>query len=518
MIALLRVHLLVFLVLLSGMAEAQGLRPTGTLGRRVAGEVERQYSDAWVIQDYGSSSTAEDLKGRPGRRLQLPQMGKYLKWGGGVWMAGDLIFDAIEWCTNNDSCSQGVEDFLYGKPSAPYGVPSVYRTWTNQGDVELPLSKVCPGSGSFYAHYGPYPDGRTRGPINMSGRYVSVGYNSVTRAIEYKNEENNNVPTNCPAPSQRKLGDLTPAEIAEIVDAVGRYLDSRPDAVRPYLDPAPNANQWADDPYADPLLDTDGDGWTDASEYERDTDPNDPVSKPSPKKPGESDSDGDGWTDQEERDAGSNPNDPNSYPKPVRPSPDRDTDGDGWTDAEERDRDTDPYDPNSKPDGDPDKDPDPEPEPDPECKAGEVLRYGECVPEEEEKECPSGTVLNPLTKKCEREREDSEQADPSHFPPLEPPDAFEGEGLHGHWETVLSRVQEAAEGKFPFGVAAHWFPRDAGGSSMCQSYSATVGELAISAAPCSTEVAGFGRDVVRPALVWLLYASTALAAVRISLT
>jgi hypothetical protein len=70
--------------------------------------------------------------------------------------------------------------------------------------------------------------------------------------------------------------------------------------------PAPNANQWHDNPFFDPTLDTDGDGYTDAEETIAGTDPMDDESVPTVSPwpdpgPGEDpwpDADGDGIPDQ----------------------------------------------------------------------------------------------------------------------------------------------------------------------------------------------------------------------------
>lgn len=71
------------------------------------------------------------------------------------------------------------------------------------------------------------------------------------------------------------------------------------------LQPAPNQNQWYDNPYANPQLDTDGDGWPDWKEVLAGTDPNDensfPTVDPAPDtEPGQDplpDTDGDGIPD-----------------------------------------------------------------------------------------------------------------------------------------------------------------------------------------------------------------------------
>ncbi|WP_293178310.1 hypothetical protein, partial [Oceanithermus sp.] len=92
------------------------------------------------------------------------------------------------------------------------------------------------------------------------------------------------------------------------------------------LDPAPNGNQWFDNPFFDPLLDTDNDGWPDWFEFDLYSDPSNPASQP----PSTADPDNDGFDNATERDAGTDPTDPNSRPDV---DVDQDSDGDGIKDS-----------------------------------------------------------------------------------------------------------------------------------------------------------------------------------------
>lgn len=93
------------------------------------------------------------------------------------------------------------------------------------------------------------------------------------------------------------------------------------------LTPTPTPNQWTDDVETDPNGDLDGDGFTDADEIKRGTNPADPLSKPqSPyteaedfdqdgiKDTEDPDDDNDGATDEEEIASGTNPKDATSKP------------------------------------------------------------------------------------------------------------------------------------------------------------------------------------------------------------
>lgn len=99
------------------------------------------------------------------------------------------------------------------------------------------------------------------------------------------------------------------------------------------FDPAPNINEWYDNPYANPQVDSDGDGWPDWQEVEAGTDPKNPNSYPTVTPDPYQDSDGDGWTDHEERQAGTDPYDDQDYPAGTpNPQPKPDVDGDGIAD------------------------------------------------------------------------------------------------------------------------------------------------------------------------------------------
>lgn len=83
--------------------------------------------------------------------------------------------------------------------------------------------------------------------------------------------------------------------------------------------PAPNQNQWYGNPYADPTIDTDGDGYEDWREAESETDPNDPDHYPTvpvvvPVRP--------------------DPGDPDYDPVRDPSHPDYDPDQDPWRDSD----------------------------------------------------------------------------------------------------------------------------------------------------------------------------------------
>lgn len=203
------------------------------------------------------------------------------------------------------------------------------------------------------------------------------------------------------------------------------------------LSPLPSKNQWYGTPVA-PGEDIDGDGWSDAEEVKRGSDPNERTSVPDTSR----DTDGDGVADRDEDRLYTNPYDPTSTPSPdettdtdgdgVSDADDDDIDGDGWSNDEERSSGSDPRSPTSRPsdmdrDGIPDaSDPDADGDGftnEEELSKGTNPDDPESKPEPEDKPltCAPGSSPSADGKSCAPDKSDDTCKDGEHLDTSTPP-------------------------------------------------------------------------------------------------
>lgn len=272
------------------------------------------------------------------------------------------------------------------------------------------------------------------------------------------------------------------------------------------------------------------------------------------------DLDGDGWADAEEIARGSDPGDAQSVPDPLR-----DTDGDGVSDMLEDELGTNPYDPASKPDpvaGDEvvsvktttTKNPDGS------TTRRTVTTYADgttktvAVTTKTTKTTnPDGSVTTTTTTTTETTNRDGtkttktstkEETTPAPEPTPEPPkeegpclamggtwdgsactlppkesapgaqpefsqpDAFkkpDWSGLKNNYDQKLKTFTDLAKTKPPFGIAEKWFPKAGTVGADCPSISMDVNEyIKGRMTPCDTQIARDAHGIVRPVLVFVL--------------
>ncbi|UZX16522.1 thrombospondin type 3 repeat-containing protein [Thermus sp. PS18] len=282
-----------------------------------------------------------------------------------------------------------------------------------------------------------------------------------------------------------------------VKQAVQTYIDSMPigSPSQPWpgiqLLPVPNPNQWTDNPFTRPDIDTDGDGYPDAVEWEeanRRGVPwpdliNNPDAYPDPK----ADPDGDGYPTGEEIAVGTNPYDANSRPGGQR-TPWVDTDGDGYPDHQEISAGTDPNNPNSFP-----SDQAPEPKP-------------------EDEGWPGGPPAPGLKPVEFPER----QAERKPLPEVKPEvlQSWE-EQVVRRWQEEMNRLKGQVSDKFPFGIIV--LLRDvrpsAGGPAVGCTFTVPLGVVQSQIDVCNNPIFQTMEDF-RPIWAALLWLTAGLLMVR----
>jgi len=301
-------------------------------------------------------------------------VGRYVRWGGTILLGSALVYAALNWFYNELRRQTGTS----------------LDTWYLGTDLQV---------AAYCAGYGSGPD-RVRCNevyvLDLDCRTVAVYRNVEVRGVTFEGLLRMYVPdavayttdgATCIGPGGRvALNRGVPAVLRQKPrPPLPEFLRSHPDAARalrdqvvapyiqahpigsprsPYpgveLQPVPNPNQWTDNPFTRPDIDTDGDGWPDSVEWKeanrRGVPWPDVINNPQVYPDPNADYDGDGWTNLEELRMGTDPYDPTSRPRTRTPWVD--SDGDGYPDWQEIEAGTDPRDPQSRPDAPPEEKPD----------------------------------------------------------------------------------------------------------------------------------------------------------------
>jgi hypothetical protein len=300
-------------------------------------------------------------------------IGRYVRWGGAIVLGSALVYAALDWFyrelkrqtgTSLDTWYLGglqVAAYCAGYGSGPdtvrcdelyvldldCSVLAVYRNVEARGVTFEGLLRRYAPDAVAYTRDGPTCVG-PRGRVALN--------RGVPAVLRQK-----------PRPPLPEFLQSHPDAAGALRDqVVAPYIQAHPigSPRSPYpgveLQPVPNPNQWTDNPFTRPDIDTDGDGWPDSIEWKeanrRGVPWPDVINNPQVYPDPNADYDGDGWTNLEELRMGTDPYDPISRPRTRTPWVD--SDGDGYPDWQEIEAGTDPHDPQSRPDTPPEEKPD----------------------------------------------------------------------------------------------------------------------------------------------------------------
>jgi len=301
-------------------------------------------------------------------------VGRYVRWGGSIIVGSALVYTALNWFYNEARRQTGTSLDRWYFWSAPL-VAHCRDPWMrlSNGDYYcnqvVVLDNACRQAGLYSFVSGPSYEALLR-------TYASRHYTNASFAFTMEGARCGDWSVGRGVPALVLLSQRPPlseylrtnpdAATALRDQVVAPYIQAHPigSPSNPYpgvrLEPLPNPNQWTDNPFTRPDIDTDGDGWPDSIEWKeanrRGVPWPDVINNPQVYPDPNADYDGDGWTNLEELRMGTDPFDPNSHPKTRRPWVD--SDGDGYPDWQEIEAGTDPHDPQSRPDAPPAEKPD----------------------------------------------------------------------------------------------------------------------------------------------------------------
>lgn len=280
----------------------------------------------------------------------LANVAKVVRWGARVGFVGavvlqgpQLINAGLQWFYDVAKKSTGTAlDQWYADSQVTNPCPAT-STFTTIDSVECTINgnsvyfhtgwnQGAQGYNASYAYldgsgatvYGYWPDNNHWQTLVPSLASAIDGYNYWLGLAGYK----------APTLSQALTADPSAAAalgnqvLPDFVDHLTQdpqfpytYANPLPGIGDVVIQPTPTANQWFDDPYAYPTMDTDGDGWPDWVEWRLGSDPTNAASIPDPV----ADFDNDGFSNGDELAAGTDPADP--YSRPGTTTVDSDADG-----------------------------------------------------------------------------------------------------------------------------------------------------------------------------------------------
>jgi hypothetical protein len=344
---------------------------------------QSHFKDA--IKGAVQGSTLEEVIAWSDRQFaRRAAIGRYVRWGGTILLGSALIAVSLDYFYRELRRQTGTPlDQWVDWPDVPAPVWDGRSAPANAAQIAQAIAAKCGLGFTVYPYVDLWDRGYSMRVYNTRGQVVAdlgvvVFSSPVSWAEAYARATADVwsrfrqwVLSRCPdAFSERPpLGEWIrqhPDAARGVRQVVTTYIDATPigSPRSPYpgveLQPVPNPNQWTDNPFTRPDIDTDGDGWPDSVEWKeanrRGVPWPDVINNPQVYPDPYADYDGDGWPNLEEVRLGYDPFDPNSHPRTRRPWVD--SDGDGYPDWQEIEAGTDPHDPQSRPDTPPEQKPD----------------------------------------------------------------------------------------------------------------------------------------------------------------
>ncbi|TDE84656.1 thrombospondin type 3 repeat-containing protein [Deinococcus sp. S9] len=473
-------------------------------------------------------------------RKALP-VGRFFRSPAGIFVASSLVSASLQWFYNELKRQSGtaLDDWWnQADSSSPVpGAPPLPQSMFNQVDIyPSGPAKPCYSGSDLVGWAAPGRGGSAGnswvGVFTISldeARMIPPKWNLSTYRIEWGDanqwlDYSLNVlcgPVTAPEP-QKPLDSVLPKPgVADAVRNIAAdFLQAHPEAGPAYIFKSNpdgsqmytpdgrrvnlNPNEYADNPYLDPSLDTDGDHYTDADEASQGSDPDDPNSIPNGKPyvrrvTTTTTTNPDGSTTKTtttEYSDGSKKVVKVTVKKEEIKNPDGSTTTRTTTTTETQ------Y---FKPDGSPDGPPDVK------QKVEEETTPPEEQPKDEETcKAKGGTWQNSTCTMPQKETPpDGDLSAPEGF---KLPDLSK---LRTNFDANAQKLADEVKNKLPFGISAKWFPRPSSVAANCPEWPVTLGILEMTFRPCDTKVAQDAHSIVRPVLAGILTIMFGIAAARI---